>query len=280
MDIVRVRITIASVAFCIATMCFVSGRSIAATQWLGITVGEPFADAYTVLGDPRRQDKGRNGTVYSYSLSGNADLKITTYKGRIAEIRLMRANADPKLSDPTIADPKGVQVGSDKAIIDGVWGKATQQSERGGIIRAYYADGDAVWEYEIDDNSGLMIKPGAVIDIAEFLTMNAAKKLSPVALPTMHTGENVDGALLTASIAQALPIKQFEQEYFRDRPCNRTTIPGVPDDQPVYDAKWSIAAVRTVAHAGSKYDVVTARCIGGMTSTPQVFQQQDVYFKD
>ncbi|MGZ3497869.1 MAG: hypothetical protein ACXWNK_13190 [Vulcanimicrobiaceae bacterium] len=271
----RVGYTILFVLMCLAATMSVQYRSFAATPWLGITLGEPFAKVYALLGDPWQQQPANhaNGQAYYYKLK-NAQLDITTYNGRVIELMLMRDN-----NDPDIPDPKGVHIGGNKAVLDRAWGKPTYQQEREGLIRAYYADGDAVWEYEMDDNSGLAVKRGTVLDIKAFLSARALGGLAPVALPKIHSGDSASDALVPATIVGALPLNEYEQTYFHDRPCHRMTLPGLSHEVPIYDAKWMLVGVKTVTQDGGQYDVVTSRCIGGRSKTPQVFEQRELYFK-
>lgn len=222
--------------------------ALAATTWLGITLGEPYSAVYARMGDPVIAAKDPNLQKFVYLTEHeNAFVTVLTERGRVSGVRLWSLPT----AAPKTADPFGISLNEDVDKLLQSRGKPSRTAaDSDGPFDAYQS-GDVLWLYHLNANQ-------TVRTITVSATQSSIDDLPEQTLPQLHTGTSpADAVVMNA--ASPDDAKRWEDMYLAIRPCA---------DQ----GKWRAGKRLTQTLSGAAYDAVTVTCSSGGES-------QTLYFK-
>jgi len=218
--------------------------ALAATSWLGITLGEPYSAVYARMGDPVIAAKDPNLQKFVYLTEHeNAFVTVLTERGRVSGVRLWSLPT----AAPKTADPFGIALNDDAGKLLQARGKPSRTAaDSDGPFDAFQS-GDVLWLYHLNANQ-------TVRTITLSATQASIEDLPEQPLPQLHTGTSpADAVLMNA--ASPDDAKRWEDMYLAIRPC-------------ADNGKWREDKRVTQTPGGAAFDAVTATCSsGGATQT-------------
>ncbi len=222
--------------------------AIAATSWLGITLGEPYSAVYARMGDPVIAAKDPHLTKFVYLTEHeNAFVTVLTERGRVSGLRLWSLPT----AQPKTADPFGIALNEESGKVQQVRGKPSRSaSDSDGPFDAYQS-GDVLWLYHLNGNQ-------TVRTITVSATESAIEDLPEQPLPQLHTGTTpADAIVMNTSSPQ--DAKRWEEMYVAIRPCAN-------------EGNWSTDNRTTQVQNGAPYDVLNLRCSSGGAAATLYFR--------
>jgi len=222
--------------------------ALAATSWLGVTLGEPYTAVYTRLGDPVIATKDTHLTKFVYLTDHeNAFLTVMTERGRVSGIRLWSLPT----AAPKTADPFGIMLNEDVNKLLQARGKPTRSANDADGPFDAYQNGDVLWMYHVNGNQ-------TVRTITVSTTESSIEDLAEQPLPSLHTGASIADAV-AMDVSSPDDATQWENMYLGIRACGN-------------DGKWRVDKRTSQNKDGAAYDALTVSCSSGGTS-------QTLYFK-
>lgn len=222
--------------------------ALAATSWLGITLGEPYSAVYARMGDPVIAAKDPNLQKFVYLTEHeNAFVTVLTERGLVSGVRLWALPT----AVPKTADPFGISLNEDADKLLQSRGKPSRTAADSDGPFDAYQNGDVLWLYHLNANQ-------TVRTITVSATQAAIDDLPQQTLPQLHTGTSPLDAIVM-SAASADDTKRWEDMYLAIRPCA---------DQ----GKWRADKRAKQTVGAVAYDAVTVTCSSGDAS-------QTLYFR-
>lgn len=261
------------------------------TRWLGVAIGEPYANAYKTIGDPTYSSHpyGPNETTITYLLSaGSVVERLFVVKGRIARVEVIQQSEAP--AQAPIADPHGVALLSKEYLLRKARG-TPEKIEPAFVTRTatwYYRDNGDVWAYDIATaSSGPISRNGkplweashiksmsVALDRGLMPTLRlASERFEDAPLPHLRDGASPNNALRLPPLSG--PANRYVSVYFRNRPCDQTGEPNAFGIAP-HDGELRLASVTNVRHGGTTYTVANAEC--KRSTDNAVVERKMVYF--
>lgn len=227
----------------------ISLLALAATTWLGVTLGEPYSAVHARMGDPVIAAKDPDVTKFVYLTEHeNAFVTVMTERGRVSGVRLWSLPT----ARPKTADPFGVTLNEEIGTVLETRGKPSRvASDSDGPFDAYQS-GDVLWLYHVNGNQ-------TVRTITVSTTESAMEDLSEQPLPDLHTGTSVADAVVM-NVTSPDDAKQWENMYLAIRPC-------------ASQGKWHEDKRVTQTQDGAAYDALTVSCSSGGASQTLFFKR-------
>ena len=210
--------------------------ALVSSSWLGVTLGEPYSNVFTRMGDPVVATHDATISKFVYLTEhGNAFVTVVTERGRVSGVRLWALpTAAPKTTDPF-----GIALNQDVDALIQKRGKPSRAASDSDGPFDSYQDGDVLWLYNLNGNN-------TVRTITLSTTESAIEDMPAQPLPALHAGTSPDDAIVM-DVNSADDAKKWESMFLAVHPCNGNGT--------LRESKRA-----TETQSGNTYDVVNAAC--------------------
>lgn len=226
--------------------------ALVSTSWLGVTLGEPYSNVFTRMGDPIVATHDATVSKFVYLTEhGNAFVTVVTERGRVSGVRLWALPT----ATPKTADPFGIALNQDVQAVIQKRGKPSRTASDSDGPFDSYQDGDVLWLYNLNGNN-------TVRTITLSTTESAVEDMTQQPLPALHAGTSPADAIVM-DVNSADDAKRWEGMFLAVHPCNG-------------NGTLRQNKRETQTQDGNAYDVVSATCSSAGADVTLYFRSQSL----